>query len=77
MKFFKRLHYTFLKRHAHSKPQLGGGYDDWTVVNDNVLISFVDDLFVYGIGTAVHNFRVGVGMLWRASGDKIGGERER
>lgn len=75
MTLLKRLYYTFLKRHAHPKPPLEGGYDGWTVINDNVLVSFADDLIVYGIATAWHNLKAGVRMLWAASGDKIGGER--
>ena len=77
MNYLKRLHYTFLKSHTHVKPALGGDeYDGWQVVNANVLISFVDDLFVYGIGVAVGNFRAGVRQLWRASEGK-GGDGER
>lgn len=74
MTFLKRIHYTFLKAHTHVKPALGDG-DGWQVIHDNVLISFVDDVIVYGIGTAVGNFRAGVRQLWRASEDKVGGTR--
>jgi hypothetical protein len=71
MHTLKRLHYVFLKRHAHVKPALGDE-DGWQTVNDNLFISAIDDLIVYGVGTAWHNLKAGVRLLWRASGERVG-----
>ncbi len=69
MNWLKRLHYTLLKRHAHAKPPYNGGYDGWRVVNDNVFIQWLDDVYEYGVRVAWHNFKVTVRELWRASAD--------
>lgn len=66
MIFLKRLYFTFLKSHTHVKPTLEG--EGWQVIHDNVLVSFADDVIVYGIGTAWHNLKAGARMLWAASG---------
>ena len=66
--FLKRVHHTFLKAHPHVKPALGGDeYEGWQVVNANVFVQFADDMIVYGIGTAGHNFKVTVSELWGSS----------
>ncbi len=72
MTFLKRLQYTFLKAHTHVKPTIEG--EGWQVIHANALISFVDDLFVYGVGTAWHNLKATVRQLW-AKGARDDSER--
>lgn len=68
--FLKRLHYTFLTSHEHVKPMLGG--EGWQIISANTFISFVDDLFIYGVTVALSNFKACTTVLWIASKEKMG-----
>lgn len=63
----RRLHYTFIKRHAHVRPVHGLPAESWQVNYQSVFEALVHDLTMFGPVAAVENFVVMVRQAWNST----------